>query len=1206
MRRSAFIFMFIASLLASCVDQKVESLSMEFKSKEYTLHAGQKKDFYYELNINSKEEPVFSSSDENVATVTPQGVVVAVASGQTTITATLDGISASCIVKVTIDKVESINIKSVSKSFVEGFWSEVTAEILPAGYDLDNIKWTFDVKPESLEYEVKKVDACTYNIKVSQWVEGAEVTVAVSDTKSTTSRKKVFAVDKRPVIGAVALSLSPKTLSVPLGTPDVPLQVKTYPEDYHRGILSYSSSNEAVATVKDGVLSVVSIGSAQIRVVDQVSGLEDVCDITVTDAPAAAEEITSVVLSEVIVNKSLGDPAFQLVATCYNAGQQVPYYDLQWGIKSGGEHLLDVSELGIVTIKDVDAQSTGVGIVEVYDRKKPLQVRASCQVSVSAGDKKVTGLNVPSIKTLKEGESFEIEAVVDPVDAADKTLLYKSSDEGVASVTSNGVVTAVSVGETVITVMTSNGISAQCLIRVISSKVPVSKVNLDVANLNLAPGQTYTLTAVISPENASDKAITWESSNTSVAVVNAGKVEAKALGNAVITAIADGMKASCQLCVSDDVELLNELTEISVVKKQSRILAYNMTGQGSVSWRIKSGQEHISLDAETGLLVAKSVGEAVIEAVADQTVLKEWTVKVTPLYPTSISIQPNQSVVSQGAVRTLECVFEPSDCDYKEVVWKSSAPAVATVEGGLVSAHAVGTARITAESQGPSGKLLSTFAMVNVESPKHQIVLKLIDANVSVGGLKQEASTRIKPYYYGEDNTTPYSPTSVQWISSDESLAVVDQDGVVTNVAENLTSSGAKVTITHVADGRRQSIEIKLVRASAVGVRFTETPAGGVLYYEDVFTFKASVEPAKADQVVKWMGAPGKIDYDSGVYIANTIGYATVTAYAYEDGKNHIRQDYSFEVRYRDIESAVINYTSQTMKVRQSMLLSVDILPVKGTNKTIKWESSNPEVATVKDGKVLAVREGQTDIKATLSNGNILTCKINVEPSDQTFNIGDYYYSDGTVSSSLIPDKKLLGVVFMVDNVTLSDSYLEKDFPNCINGLVVCTEELTGAFGSFSYSQSNERGIANYLNACGLELSQEASNGYALTKAYGAYRDEYSELEYCGMFDKTAGLSATYAAAGYASESASSWFLPSFNDMKALYENKDVVNRALKAASADEILDHGYLQSTLWTARWDGRSYDDCTVRLFDMSNGQWGIFPLNTSERPVRLILAF
>jgi hypothetical protein len=194
----------------------------------------------------------------------------------------------------------------------------------------------------------------------------------------------------------------------------------------------------------------------------------------------------------------------------------------------------------------------------------------------------------------------------------------------------------------------------------------------------------------------------------------------------------------------------------------------------------------------------------------------------------------------------------------------------------------------------------------------------------------------------------------------------------------------------------------------------------------------------------------------------------------------------------------------------------------------------------------------------------------------------------------------------MVDNVTLSDSYLQKDFPHCINGLVVCTEELTGAFGSFSYSQSNERGIANYLNACGLELSRETSDGYALTKAYGAYRDEYTGLEYCGMFDKTSGLSATYAQAGYAAEHASSWFLPSFNDMKALYENKDTVNRALKAASADEIQAHGYLQSTLWTTRWDGRSYDDCTVRLFDMSNGQWGIFPLNTSDRPVRLILAF
>ena len=1202
MKKLTFIFLFISSLLTSCVNPMASVVSLEFKSKEYNLKAGQKYDLFYELNIaNSSEEPVFTSSEEAVATVTPEGLVVALAAGRTTITATLGNVSASCVVKVTIDKAESVNIKSVAPTLVEGFWSEVTAEVLPLGYDLSNMRWTITAQPEELVFEYEKVDACTYNIKVAEWIDGAKVIVTVNDTKSTTSRKKEFAVDRKPIVGAVGLKASPAELVVPVGTAPFELQSKIYPEDYHKAILSYSSSDEAVVKVKSGVLTFLSIGTADITVTDPISGLSDVCKVTVKDTPAPVAEITSVLLDKVYVSKDLGDPAFQLIATCKNGQEEVPYYDLQWGIKSGGDNVIEVSQLGVVTIKDVDAQSAGVSTVEVYDRKKPLQVRAACQVSVSGGEVKVTSVNVPSIRTVKEGESFDIEAVVTPNNAADKRLIYKSSDETIATVSDNGIVTGVASGETVITVVTSNGISAECIVQVVSSRVPVSKVNLEISNLNLSVGQSYTLTAVVTPENATEKTVTWESSNSDVATVNDGKVEAKSNGKVKITALVDGKKAVCEVTVSDDVQSVDQLTEIAIIKKETIRLA--LTATGSLVWRVRSGAEYVSLDPETGFLVAKAVGEAVVEAVVAGEVQKALTVKVQPLYPKSISIDPVQCSVSKGSYRQLECVFNPIDCDYRDVVWKSSNPTVATVENGLLTAHEVGTVRVTAETA--DGKL-STFAMVTVEAPKHQVVLKYMDAHVEANGLKQEESTRLKAYYYGEDSSTPYSPLATQWLSSDESLAVVDQEGRVTNVAESLTSAGAKVTITHVADGVRKSIEIKLTRASAKSVRIVNIPADNVIYYDDQFTFKAVVEPAKAEQVVKWMGAPGKIDYDTGVYIANTIGYATVTAYAYEDGKNEVRTSYSFEVKYRDITKAELNYTSQTMKAGQSMILSVDIQPLKGTNKSIVWESSNPEVATVSGGKVRALREGNAVIKAILSNGTVLTCSLVVEASDLVYKVGDYYYSDGTTSSVLDPSKKLIGVIFAIDNVTFSDSKLGEDYPHCINGLVVCTEGLTGTFGYFSYPDSNPKGVANYIKESGAELSREASNGYSLTKAYGGYRETYPDDSYCLMFDKTTGLAASYAAQGYVADNASTWYVPSYNEMMLLYQNKAVVNEALKAASAEEIQSDGYLTSTLWTTRWEGRNYDDCSARLFDMATGTWGGFFLSTSERPARLILAF
>ena len=107
---------------------------------------------------------------------------------------------------------------------------------------------------------------------------------------------------------------------------------------------------------------------------------------------------------------------------------------------------------------------------------------------------------------------------------------------------------------------------------------------------------------------------------------------------------------------------------------------------------MRSGAEYVSLDPETGFLVAKAVGEAVVEAVVAGEVQKALTVKVQPLYPKSISIDPVQCSVSKGSYRQLECVFNPIDCDYRDVVWKSSNPTVATVENGLVTAVGTGTA----------------------------------------------------------------------------------------------------------------------------------------------------------------------------------------------------------------------------------------------------------------------------------------------------------------------------------------------------------------------------------------------------------------------------------------------------------------------------------------------------------------------------------
>jgi Bacterial surface proteins containing Ig-like domains len=156
---------------------------------------------------------------------------------------------------------------------------------------------------------------------------------------------------------------------------------------------------------------------------------------------------------------------------------------------------------------------------------------------------------------LNVGENATLVATVLPENADDKTVTWTSSNTAVATVDATGKVTAVAAGEAVITVTTTDGgKTATCTVTVTNPAVPVQSVSLDKTTLDLNVGENATLVATVLPENADDKTVTWSSSNTTVATVDAtGKVTAVAAGEAVITVTTtDGSKtATCTVKVND-------------------------------------------------------------------------------------------------------------------------------------------------------------------------------------------------------------------------------------------------------------------------------------------------------------------------------------------------------------------------------------------------------------------------------------------------------------------------------------------------------------------------------------------------------------------------------------------------------------------------------------------------------------------------------
>lgn len=190
--------------------------------------------------------------------------------------------------------------------------------------------------------------------------------------------------------------------------------------------------------------------------------------------------------------------------------------------------------------------------------------KANITVKSSNGKKKVIAVTVKKNvipvgtftlseeqKAMKKGDVFALVANISPANATDKTVKWSSDNVAVASVDNTGKVTALSAGKAIIKAVSSNGKVATCTVNV-TEDIKVEGITLSSTSINLFIPGKHQLSAVVKPDNAADKSITWESSNDAVATVSQdGLVTSVSEGTATITATTnDGRyKASCEVKV---------------------------------------------------------------------------------------------------------------------------------------------------------------------------------------------------------------------------------------------------------------------------------------------------------------------------------------------------------------------------------------------------------------------------------------------------------------------------------------------------------------------------------------------------------------------------------------------------------------------------------------------------------------------------------
>lgn len=251
-------------------------------------------------------------------------------------------------------------------------------------------------------------------------------------------------------------------------------------------------------------------------------------------APAYAIGATGLTLNhesaELVVSKTL-----KLKASLPDGAKKQTIY---W--KSADKKIATVSSSGKVTGKKV-----GSTVISAYTKSG---LRADAKITVYAVPKKVS--LEKSSATLFVGDAKSCTAKVTPANARDKSLTWKSSNPSVAAVDGSGAVTAKKAGKATITATTVNGKKASLKLTV---KEPVTNISLNESKVSLKGGASFTAKASLSPSGATDKKVTWSTSNKKVAVVSGGKITARGKGKCVITAKANGGKdvsASIQVTVT--------------------------------------------------------------------------------------------------------------------------------------------------------------------------------------------------------------------------------------------------------------------------------------------------------------------------------------------------------------------------------------------------------------------------------------------------------------------------------------------------------------------------------------------------------------------------------------------------------------------------------------------------------------------------------
>ena len=590
-------------------------------------------------------------------------------------------------------------------------------------------------------------------------------------------------------------------------------------------------------------------------------------------------------------------------------------------------------------------------------------------IHITGYQKLLNGISLNQTElALEKGGTSELRVILDPADTTETPeFIWSSTNEQIAKVDQSGKVTAVSGGNAVVSVKTSDGrFSAECAVTV---KVSMTDFTLSAeGEVELKKGSELTVTAQITPEDSTEKLI-WTSSDEAVVSVDQnGKLTALNPGKATITVKNDNNTITKSFTVFVPVQAsgisLDQDTKTIYLEESFELKASIVPSNAdnkTVIW--SSSDSSVASVDENGKVTGKKAGIATITAKTVDGGFEASCIVTVAVHAQSIRITTDISEIKRGISKQLEVEFTPADTTNKKVTWTSSDPAVAKVdEKGIVTGISEGTVTITVKSE--DGAREDSVEITVISETTQGISFEQAEYKVPKG---ETLKTSLR---YELESLTD---ETIIWSSDNEEAVTVDENGTVTGVAVGVAVITAK---TEDGDYSAQCT----VRTVILPEQIILSTSVSEIETGDSATIAIDFLPAETtekDLIWKTSDESIAIVNENGVVTAVGEGTVTISA-STPDGRLNVTKEIT--VSGIRVESITLKESRIVLPLHEKVFVDIIVKPQNASMKKIVFKSEDETIVKVTSfGFVEAMKEGKTKVIVSTEDGRIsVACEIEV------------------------------------------------------------------------------------------------------------------------------------------------------------------------------------------------------------------------------------